>query len=97
MKSATLVHVVVKPGFEQAFLDASLVNREGSLREPGNLRFDVLQDSTDARRFYLYEVYQSVEAARAHKETPHYLAWRDCVAEMMEVPRVGQALAFHGA
>jgi len=96
MRSATLVHVVVKPGFEKAFLEASLANREGSLREPGNLRFDVLQDVEQPQLFFLYEVYETAEAARAHKDTAHYLLWRDSVAEMMEGPRVGQALHFHG-
>lgn len=97
MSAATLVHVVVKPGFERAFLEASLANREGSLEEPGNLRFDVLQDVEDPRRFFLYEVYETPEAARAHKDTAHYLRWRETVAEMMKIPRVGQALQFHGA
>jgi autoinducer 2-degrading protein len=37
----------------------------------------------------IYEAYESDEAAAAHKATPHYLKWRDRVAEMMAEPRKG--------
>jgi len=33
------------------------------------------------------EVYQDAGASAAHKQTPHYAAWRDGVAEMMAQPR----------
>ena len=58
-----------------------------SRREPGCLRFQVLQDSTDLASFTLVEEYASPAAAAAHKTTAHYLAWRDAVAPMMAVPR----------
>ena len=31
-------------------------------------------------------------SAAAHKATPHYLAWRDAVADMMAEPRRGEAM-----
>ena len=31
-------------------------------------------------------------AAKAHKDTAHYLAWRDAVADMMAEPRRGEPL-----
>ncbi len=43
---ATLVHVYVKPEFTEAFIEATRVNHEHSIQEPGNLRFDILQDAT---------------------------------------------------
>ena len=33
------------------------------------------------------EVYRNDDAAAAHKQTAHYAAWRDRVAEMMARPR----------
>lgn len=96
MMQTTLVHIWVKPGCGEEFLRASLANRAGTLREPGNVRFDVLQDDGDPCRFYLYEIFADAEAVRAHKETPHYLAWRDAVADMMAEPRRGQPLQLHG-
>jgi (4S)-4-hydroxy-5-phosphonooxypentane-2,3-dione isomerase len=85
----TLVKISVKPDKVDAFIEASRANHEGSVREPGNRRFDILQDPADPTRFVLYEAYVSAEEAAAHKQTPHYLAWRDAVAEMMDEPRQG--------
>lgn len=86
----TLVHVQVKPERIDEFIEACRLNHEGSTAEPGNRRFDILQDAADPTRFVLYEAYVSEADARAHKETAHYAAWRDTVADMLAVPRVGQ-------
>ena len=85
----TLVHVQVKPEKVDAFIAATEANHRGSIAEPGNRRFDVLQDPSDTSRFILYEVYLTPEDAAAHKETAHYKAWRDTVADMMAEPRRG--------
>lgn len=85
----TLVHVYVKPESAEDFIRATTSNHENSVREPGNLRFDVLQDPLDQSHFILYEAYQDEAAAKAHKETEHYLLWRDTVADMMAKPREG--------
>jgi (4S)-4-hydroxy-5-phosphonooxypentane-2,3-dione isomerase len=86
----TLVHVRVLPETVDAFLDAMRANHEGSVREPGNLRFDVLRDPADATRFLVYEAYEDATAAAAHKSTAHYLAWRERVAPMMAESRRGE-------
>ncbi len=57
------------------------------MREPGIARFDVVQSREDPTRFVLVEVYKNADAPAAHKETAHYLAWRDAVAELMAEPR----------
>jgi (4S)-4-hydroxy-5-phosphonooxypentane-2,3-dione isomerase len=85
----TLVKVTVKPEFVDAFIAATRANHEASVREPGNRRFDVLQDPAAANEFILYEAYASAADAASHKETAHYAAWRDAVAEMMAKPRQG--------
>jgi autoinducer 2-degrading protein len=81
------VHVRVRPGTEEAFRAASLANAEASRREPGVVRFDVLADREDPSRFILVEVYRDGTAAAAHKQTAHYAAWRDGVADLMAEPR----------
>ena len=83
------VHVHVKPEFVDAFKQASLENASNSVKEEGIARFDVVQQSDDPTRFVLVEVYKTAEAPAAHKETAHYLKWRDTVAEMMAEPRQG--------
>ena len=85
----TLVHVHVRPEHLAAFVEATRVNQEASIREPGNVRFDVLQLVEDPERFVLYEWYVDEDAARAHKTTAHYAAWRDAVADWLVEPRVG--------
>lgn len=88
---ATLVHVYVKPEFVKAFIEATYENHKNSIKEPGNFRFDILQDAIDPNKFVLYEVYDSESLAAAHKETLHYLKWRDTVAPWMAKPREGVA------
>ena len=85
----TLVHVQVKPEHREAFITATQPNHDGAMQEPGHLRFDVLQDPQNPNTFILYEMYRDADAAAAHKQTPHYLAWREMVAEMMVAPRQG--------
>lgn len=85
----TLVHVQVKPDALTAFIEATRRNHEASVREAGNRRFDVLQSPEDPTRFILYEAYACSEDAAAHKQTAHYAAWRDAVADMMAEPRRG--------
>jgi (4S)-4-hydroxy-5-phosphonooxypentane-2,3-dione isomerase len=85
----TLVHVWVKEPFLDAFIEATAENHKNSVLEPGNLRFDILQDENDNTKFVFYEVFESDDAIAAHKDTAHYRKWRDTVAEWMARPRQG--------
>lgn len=87
--TVTLVHVQVKPEFIQAFIEATRTNHENSIKESGNLRFDILQDPASPDKFILYEAFESDAAAAAHKETEHYFKWRDAVTTWMAKPREG--------
>ena len=85
----TCVHVRVKPEATDLFIEATIANHRNSVKEPGNLRFDLVRETEDPDRFMIYEAYDSEESAAAHKKTPHYLEWRDKVAEWMAEPRKG--------
>ena len=85
----TIVHVSVKPEHIDSFIEACRLNHEASTREPGNRRFDVLQSADDPTRFVLYEAYTDAAEAAKHKETDHYLKWRETVADWMAEPRQG--------
>ncbi len=85
----TIVNVRVKKEHINDFIRASKENHKGSITETGNLRFDVIQNAEEPGRFILYEAYESEEAAVKHKETPHYLKWRETVAGWMAEPRQG--------
>ncbi|MDH3346114.1 MAG: antibiotic biosynthesis monooxygenase [Kiritimatiellaceae bacterium] len=84
---AVHVNIQVKPDVIDAFVEATKVNAEKSLQEPGIARFDVVQDRDDPTHFVLVEVYKDADAPALHKETAHYAIWRDTVADMMAVPR----------
>lgn len=81
------VHVHVKPESVEAFKQATLDNARRSVQEPGIARFDVIQSADDPTRFVLVEVYRTAADPARHKETAHYAAWRDAVADMMAEPR----------
>lgn len=88
------VHVHVKPDCIDAFKAATAENARQSVQEPGIARFDVVQQPDDPTRFVLVEVYRDAEAPGRHKETAHYLAWRDAVDGMMAEPR--RSVKFNG-
>ena len=81
------VHVRVKPDAADAFAAATLENARQSVREPGVVRFDVVQQADDPTRFVLLEISRPPDDPARHKETPHYRAWRDAVEPMMAEPR----------
>ena len=83
------VKVYVKEDHIDDFIGASMKNHIGSVQEPGNLRFDVLQCKTNPSQFLLYEAYESEEASAVHKQTSHYLEWKNTVADWMAQPREG--------
>jgi autoinducer 2-degrading protein len=88
---ATCVNVFVKEDRINDFIEATVENHRNSIKEEGNLRFDVLQNASDPSRFTLYEAYETQEAAADHKKTPHYLKWKETVEDMMAKPREGIA------
>ncbi len=83
----TVVYIQVKPEHVAEFVQAVGVNHAASVQEPGNLRFDILQSVEDPTRFITYMAYRDEAAAQAHRETAHYFAFRDTVADWMVEPR----------
>ena len=81
------VHIQVKADQIDAFKQATLENAQSSVQERGIMRFDVIQQADDPARFILIEIYRTPDDQSKHRETPHYLKWRDTVADMMAVPR----------
>lgn len=88
-----IINVYVSEKYLEAFKEVSVKNRLGSIREPGVVRFDILQNTSEPTHFVLCEVYENEQAAGDHKETAHYREWRDAVEPMMSRPRQGIACA----
>lgn len=85
----TCVYINVKPDEINRFIDATTANHLESVREPGNLRFDLIQQVDDPCRFMLYEAYESETSSADHKTTAHYMKWRNTVNDYMAEPRHG--------
>lgn len=83
----TLVEINVQPEKVDEFLEVFHANHSGAVKEPGNLRFDVLQDENVPTRFFIYEAYQDNDAVLAHKKTPHYLKCVEALEGIMSGPR----------
>ena len=81
------VFIHVKKECIADFKAATLANVRNSIQEPGIARFDFLEQLDTPQRFVLVEVYRTREDTAKHKETAHYMVWRDTVAHMMAEPR----------
>jgi (4S)-4-hydroxy-5-phosphonooxypentane-2,3-dione isomerase len=84
-----IIHVfcTVKPEMVDAFKVATTKNASNSIKEPGVIRFDLLQQQDDPAKFVISEVYKSTKAIAAHKETEHYAEWAQCAEPMLSEPR----------
>jgi quinol monooxygenase YgiN len=82
--SLLVVHVHVREAQGEAFRAASGQRRAEPAR-PGVIRFDLAKRRPSPLR--PGRVYPDAAAAAAHKETAHYAAWRDTVADLMAEPR----------
>jgi quinol monooxygenase YgiN len=51
--------------------------------EAGCYRFGILQDQEQAKRFYLYEIYENKQALAVHKIIEHYLQRRKPLADIV--------------
>ncbi len=81
------IEVHVKPESIEAFRTATVENARNSIQEPAVARFDFMQQTEDPSRFLLIEAYRDADGPARHRETAHYLRWRDTVESMMAEPR----------
>ena len=73
-----LVKLQVKPELNDEFKTAILKNAQLSVqRDPGCVRFDVLQQEDDPTRWVLYEVYEKEQAWVDHRAAAHFLAFKE--------------------
>lgn len=73
-----LVKVQIKPELVDEFKTAILTNAELSVqRDPGCVRFDVLQQQDDPTQWLFYEVYEKEQAWLDHRKAGHFLAFMD--------------------
>jgi quinol monooxygenase YgiN len=61
-----------KPGEEEQVLGLLHTMAAESRKEPGCLLFRVHRSVDDPRTFFLYELYETQDALKAHSETEHF-------------------------
>lgn len=81
------VHIYIKPDKIDEFKEKIQANHEGSMNEPGCVRFDVAQSRDDPTEFFIWECYIDEDAAASHKITPHYLAFKEVAPELQSRDR----------
>jgi autoinducer 2-degrading protein len=82
---AKWVRVKVKPEGRRRFLEAIEIDALGSEeKEPGCLRFNVLQDTKDEDVYYFYEVYEDPRRVVEHEQTGHFKAWLAVKADALQ-------------
>jgi (4S)-4-hydroxy-5-phosphonooxypentane-2,3-dione isomerase len=74
---AILGIIKVKPEHLKQFVENVRDHVKNSVREPGCLCFDVLQDIQDPQTICLYEVFRSEADLEMHREQDYYKRWME--------------------
>lgn len=78
-----LVKFNVNAEYKDPLVKALVEDGEGSLKnEPGTLRFDVIQDSSNPNVIFLYESYLDQSAFETHSQGSYYKKAIDIFNEM---------------
>jgi autoinducer 2-degrading protein len=99
LPSSTYINAVdldIVPSERDKFLEAIAEDAGATIKEPGCLQFDVLMQANDPYHLFLYEVYESEAAFRAHRETDHFKKYAATTASMVakRVTRPMTAISF---
>ncbi len=79
------------PSERDKFLEAIAEDAVATIKEPGCLQFDVLVLANDPNHLFLYEVYESEAAFRAHRESDYFKKYTETTAKMV-AKRVTRAM-----
>ena len=84
-KLVIVVDFQLHPGAAEQFMPLMQQNAQASVQdEPGCLQFDVLTPDNEPDEVFLYEVYENDEAFARHLQTPHFLAFKAAVGELVK-------------
>lgn len=87
-----MIHLIVDVRVHQhccdRFIQLATFHASESRKETGCCRFELLRDVADPCHFALVETWFSHAHLFAHRQTPHYVRWRDEVVAMEATRRV---------
>ena len=78
------IFVKVKPDKLDEFMQVAMLDAHESVKEAGNLRFEVYHREESAAELVVFEIYSSEDALEEHRQTEHIKAWRSAVAAYAE-------------
>jgi len=81
------VTIYVKADKIKEFIEATIENKNNSIKEKGIISFDFFQCKDDSTKFLLHEVYKSEEHINEHMETEHFKKWINTVEQWFSGPR----------
>lgn len=90
----------VKPEHREAFIEASIAEGKGAIREePGIFQFQIMVDESNPNRFYFFELFRDEAAAEEHWETEVFKTWWITVEPMFngEVETLGSMRTIFGS
>lgn len=90
------VDLDIVPAEREKYLAAIRENGAAAAREPGCRRFDILNLASDPNHFFLYEVYDSEAAFKAHRETEHFKKYMAATGNMV-AKRVSRTMSVMAA
>jgi autoinducer 2-degrading protein len=91
------VDLDIVPAERDKYLEAIKENGAASVKEPGCRQFDIMVQASDPNHVFLYEVYESEAAYKAHRETDHFKKYAATTANMVSkrAPRPMTPIAFN--
>ncbi|MDR2810108.1 MAG: antibiotic biosynthesis monooxygenase [Tannerellaceae bacterium] len=78
-KLTIVANVTIYPEYKDEILSAIQAVVEGTRREPGNISYDVFEDTANPLRFTFIEHWKSQSAIDAHNASDHFLRFAKAV------------------
>ncbi len=85
MPIKVVAFIAPKPGREAELEAAVRAVVAGTRTEPGNLRYDAWRQ-VDGVRIVMDELYVDHAAIDAHRASPHFLAFRSAIGDLVDGP-----------
>ena len=83
-RAKTVATLVARPGKADALRDLLLGMLVPSRAEPGNLGYELWQNSADPNSFVLDELYVDAAAVAAHRASPHFQHYLANIGDLAE-------------
>ncbi|RSK27669.1 antibiotic biosynthesis monooxygenase [Bacillus sp. HMF5848] len=81
-------HIKVKSSERETFLDLTKSLISGSQAEPGNISYQLFQDTNDINTFIMVEEWKDLDAIHYHNQTGHFIEFGKKAIDILASPVV---------